>query len=154
MKHKEFVAALDQKAITDAISRTERTCSGEVRVHVQPRAFGKDLRNVAERTFERLGMTKTAERNGVLLFICSEEQKFCILGDKGIDEKVAPGFWDEIAGKLTERFKHQEFTAGIVEAVEQIGPSLSCHFPRAAADTNELSNELSISDHHDESPRH
>jgi len=154
MKHKEFVAALDQKAITEAIARAESACSGEVRVHIQPRAFGKDMRHVAERTFERLGMTKTAVRNGVLLFICSEEQKFVILGDKGINEKVAAGFWDEIAGKLTERFKHQEFTAGIVEALEQIGPSLSCHFPRTTTDVNELSNEMSISEHHEEPRDH
>lgn len=150
MKHKEFVAALDQKAITEAIARTEAACSGEVRVHIQPRSWSKDIRNVAERTFERLGMAKTVERNGVLLFICSEEQKFVILGDKGIDEQVGPGFWNEIASKLTERFKHGEFTAGIIEALEQVGPSLSCHFPRVAADINELTNEISISDHHEE----
>jgi len=151
MKHKEFVAALDQKAITEAIGRTESACSGEVRVHIQRKSWSSDIRNVAERTFERLGMTKTAERNGILLFICSEEHKFVILGDKGINEKVGPGFWDEIAAKLTERFKHGDFTAGIIEAVEQVGPSLSCHYPRIATDANELSNEISISDHHEES---
>lgn len=151
MKHRQFVAALDQKAITEAIGRTESTCSGEVRVHIQRKSWSNNIRSVAERTFERLGMTKTAERNGVLLFICSEEHKFVILGDKGIDEKVGPGFWDEIAAKLTDRFKRGEFTVGIIEAVERVGPSLSRHFPRVPTDVNELSNEISISDHHEES---
>jgi len=115
-------------------------------VHVQPKARGGDLRFVAERTFERLGMTKTAARNGVLLFIASEEQGFVILGDRGIDEKVPAGFWDEIAAKLTIRFKNGEFTEGIVDAITAAGEHLQEFFPRAADDVNELSDDIDVSD--------
>jgi len=113
---------------------------------VQPKARGGELRWVAERTFERLGMTKTAARNGVLLFIASEEQRFVILGDRGIDEKVPAGFWDEIAAKLTIRFKNGEFTAGIVDAITAAGEHLREYFPRAADDVNELPDEIDVSD--------
>lgn len=148
MKHSEFLASLDQQAIVAAIARAEKSCSGEIRVHVQPKAHGGDIRAVGERTFERLGMTKTALRNGVLLFIASEEQKFVILGDKGIDEKVGHDFWDEIAAQLTAAFRAREFTRGIVEAVERCGAALSSHFPHEGdRDVNELSNELSV--HHE-----
>ena len=115
-------------------------------MHVQPKARGGDLRFVAERTFERLGMTKTAARNGVLLFIVSEEQGFVILGDRGIDEKVPAGFWDEIAAKLTIRFKNGEFTEGIVDAITAAGEHLKEFFPRQADDVNELSDEIDVSD--------
>ena len=71
-----------------AIGTAEKNTSGEIRVHIQPRVGNADIRTVAERTFERLGMTKTELRNGVLLFIACEEQRFVILGDRGIDEKV------------------------------------------------------------------
>jgi uncharacterized membrane protein len=118
--------------------------SGEIRVHVQPKATGGEIRDVAERTFERLGMTKTALRNGVLLFIACEEQRFVILGDKGIDEKVPPGFWDTIAAKLTIRFKNSELTEGIVEAILAAGEQLKAYFPRSADDINELPNEIDI----------
>src|SRR5437660_9884194 len=99
-KPKEFMALLAQPLITDAIGAAEGETSGEIRVHIQPKATGGDARYVAERTFERLGMTKTALRNGVLLFIASEENSFVILGDKGIDEKVPAGFGDGIAETL------------------------------------------------------
>src|SRR5205085_10827087 len=98
-----------------------------------------------ERTFERLGMTKTDLRNGVLLFIACEEQRFVILGDRGIDEKVPSGFWDDIATKLTARFKSEEYTDGIVEAIRSAGEQLKGYFPRAADDRNELPNEIDIS---------
>ena len=144
MKQKEFIAALDQPRITAAIAIAEGETSGEIRVHIQPKATGGDARYVAERTFERLGMTKTALRNGVLLFIASEENSFVILGDKGIDDKVPAGFWDEIAAKLTIRFKNGEFTDGIVEAIAAAGEQLKEFFPRSADDVDELSNEINV----------
>ena len=144
MLQKEFLAALDQQRIVDAIAAAEQRTSGEIRVHVQPKATGGEIRAVAERTFERLGMTKTALRNGVLLFIACEEQRFVILGDKGIDEKVPAGFWDEIAAKLTIRFKNHELTEGIVEAISAAGEHLRTYFPRASGDINELPNEINV----------
>lgn len=146
MKQKDFLAALDQPRIVAAIGEAEKQTSGEIRVHIQPKA-GDDIRNAAERTFERLGMTKTELRSGVLLFIASEEQRFVILGDRGINEKAPAGFWDEIAAKLTIRFKAGELTDGIVEAIHSAGEELRHDFPRAAGDVDELTNEINIEHH-------
>jgi uncharacterized membrane protein len=143
MDHKDFISAVDQDRVVKAICTAEEMTSGEIRVHIQPKAHG-EIRTVAERTFERLGMTKTDLRNGVLLFVASEEQRFVILGDQGIDDKVPAGFWDEIAAKLTIRFKHGEFTDGIVEAIHSAGEELRHYFPRSHADINELANEINI----------
>jgi uncharacterized membrane protein len=144
MQQKEFLASLDQQRIVDAIAAAEQMTSGEIRVHIQPIVVGGEIRTVGERTFERLGMTKTDLRNGVLLFIACEEQRFVILGDRGIDEKVPAGFWDEIAAKLTIRFRAGELTDGIVEAIHSAGEQLRTYFPRSEADVNELSNEIHI----------
>lgn len=146
MHQKDFLAKLDQQRITEAIATAEKMTSGEIRVHVQPKAHG-EIRAVAERTFERLGMTKTELRNGVLLFIACEEQRFTILGDRGINEKVPAGFWDEIAARLTIRFQHGEFTDGIVEAIHSAGEELRHFFPRAEGDVNELANDINIEHH-------
>jgi uncharacterized membrane protein len=144
MNQKEFLASLDQQQIVDAIAAAELRTSGEIRVHIQPHVQGGGLREVAQKTFERLGMVKTGLRNGVLLFIACEEQRFVILGDSGIDERVPGGFWDQIAARLTIRFRAQELTVGIVEAIHSAGDQLGQWFPRAADDVNELSNEINI----------
>ena len=143
MSQSEFLATLDQPRIVDAIGEAEMKTSGEIRVHIQPKAHG-EIRTVAERTFERLGMTKTELRNGVLLFIACDEHRFVILGDRGIDAKVPAGFWDDIAANLTNRFQRGEFTDGIVEAIRAAGEQLGTYFPRAAGDVNELANEINI----------
>jgi uncharacterized membrane protein len=145
MDQKSFIAQLDQPRIVAAIDTAEKQTSGEIRVHIQPRVGNQEIRTVAERTFERLGMTKTELRNGVLLFIACEEQRFVILGDSGINEKVPSGFWDEIAAALTARFKSKEFTDGIVDAIHSAGDQLKQYFPRAHDDRNELTNEINIS---------
>ena len=129
MKQRDLLAHLDKEAIAHAIADAEKSCSGEIRVHVQPRLFGHDLATVAERTFERLGMTRTAARNGVLIFIAAKEQKFVVLGDRGIHEKVGPQFWEEIAGVMTDRFRSGQFTEGIVEAIRLAGSQLYAFFP-------------------------
>jgi uncharacterized membrane protein len=145
MTQKEFLEKLDQDRIVKAIQNAEQQTSGEIRIHVQPKS-GSDIRQFAERTFERLGMTKTALRNGVLLFIAAEESRFAILGDRGIDQKVPPGFWDEIAARLAIRFKNGEFTDGIVEAISAAGEHLKQYFPRATDDVNELPDQIDISE--------
>lgn len=146
MTHEEFLSALDQQRIVSAIGDAELRTSGEIRVHVQKRVGATDIRNLAERTFERLGMTKTAERNGVLLFIASEDRQFTILGDSGINDNVPAGFWDDVSAKLTARFKAGEFTDGIVEAIAAAGEHLRAYFPRSESDVDELSNEIDLSD--------
>jgi len=146
MTHEEFLGTLDQKRIVNAIANAEGRTSGEIRVHVQKRIGATDIRNLAERTFERLGMTKTAERNGVLPFIASEDRQFTILGDSGIHDKVPAGFWDDVIAKLTIRFKAREFSDGIIEAIGAAGEHLAAYFPRSDKDVNELSNEIDITD--------
>ena len=143
MHQKDFVAALDQSRIVDSIAKAEMRTSGEIRVHIQSRSYG-EIRVVAERTFERLGMTKTAARNGVLLFIACEEQRFVILGDEGIDARVPANFWNDIAARLNHRFQHREFTEGIVEAIHSAGEELRTYFPRQHDDVNELTNEINV----------
>lgn len=145
MEQKDFLARLDQPRIVEAIGAAESRTSGEIRVHIQPKA-GNDIRNTAEKTFERLGMTKTNLRNGVLLFIASEENQFVILGDKGIDDRVPAGFWDTIAAALTIRFKAGEFTEGIVDAISATGEQLRTYFPYETDDVDELSNDINVSD--------
>lgn len=137
---------LDRDRIVQAIGAAEKETSGEIRVHIQRSVRGADIQTVAARTFERLGMTKTALRNGVLLFIATDDRRFAIIGDSGIHEKVPPGFWDEIAAKLTIRFKNGEYTDGIVDAIAAAGDQLAQFFPRVEGDVNELPDDVDVSD--------
>lgn len=145
MKQKELLAALDRDAVVDAISKAESRCSGEIRVHIEPSLHGRDVQFLAERTFERLRMTRTELRNGVLIFLASKDQRFAVIGDRGIHDKVGPEFWEAVAAHMMEHFRKNEFTAGVVDAIREVADQLAVHFPHAGdVDRNELTNEISV----------
>src|SRR2546422_10583325 len=71
----------DFDAIGDAIKAAETRTSAEIRVHLERRLprrfFGKpvDALERARRLFARLGMHRTVERHGVLLYLAIEDRK-------------------------------------------------------------------------------
>ncbi len=144
MKPKAFVAALDDARIVAAIRDAEARSRGEIRVHVAAGVV-PDARRAAEAHFVRLGMTATAEHNGVLILVAPESRSFAIVGDRGIDERCPPGFWDEIAAGIAADFRASRFSDGIVSAVTRVGDELARHFPRLSGrqDSNELPDSVS-----------
>jgi uncharacterized membrane protein len=132
-----FISQLDNDRIVAAIADAESRSSGEIRVHVTHRK-PEDLEARARRRFEILGMTKTAERNGVLFYIAPALRRFQILGDTGIHEKCGADFWKDVAAEMEESFRRGEFTEGILRGVKKVGEVLAAHFPRSAQDRNEL----------------
>ncbi|HLN81955.1 MAG TPA: TPM domain-containing protein [Thermoanaerobaculia bacterium] len=136
-----FFSKLDSDRIVSAIAEAERRSSGEIRVHVTLRK-PDDLESRARHRFERLGMTNTAERNGVLFYIAPAVRRFQILGDSGIHERCGPDFWKEVAAEMEESFRRGEFTEGVVRGVGKVGDLLNLHFPRSKADKNELPNAI------------
>ena len=133
--------SFDSDRIVAAIAEAEKRSSGEIRVHVTRRK-PDDLEKRAIDRFHRLGMQKTRERNGVLLYIAPRARKFRIIGDVAIHEKCGNDFWRDVARAMEEDFRRGEFTGGVVRGVEKIGEVLATHFPRGPADANELPNRV------------
>ena len=139
-----FTAA-DLQAIAGAVSAAERGTSGEIRVHLDQRSPGDPLAQ-ARGLFRSLGMERTRERNGVLLYLTLDDRKFAIFGDEGIHAQVGHGFWDSVRDVLQSELRAGRPGAALVAAVEEIGRVLARYFPSRPDDTNELSDTVSIGD--------
>ncbi len=139
-----FLSRREQKIIETAIRQAEQNTSGEIRVHLVKEAKGDGFAQAKE-VFEKIGMTRTRARNGVLIFLCVKSHKFIILGDRGIDEKVPPGFWQDITHLMADHFQHDRFAEGISEAVLKVGEKLKAFFPYEQSDRNELPDKISWS---------
>ena len=122
---------VDSERIVRAIKEAEVTTSGEIRVSLAPHFWGS-IRKAAERAFVRLGMSKTPQRNGVLLFIVPARREFVILGDVAIHERVGQEFWEQVAAAMTDRIRSGDLTEGIIHGVQAAGLELARHFPPAA----------------------
>ena len=128
--------------IENAIRAAELRTSGEICVSVS-RLFWGNVETAAKKAFDRMGITHTRERNGVLLFVVPSRRKFVVLGDAGIHEKVGQQFWTSVVTAVTDKFRSGHFTEGLVKGIEAVGEQLATHFPYdAASDKNELSNDV------------
>lgn len=132
----------EESRIIEAIRDAEQQTSGEVRLHVEKNLRG-DVLKEAILTFQKLGMHRTAQRNGVLIFMAPERREFAIIGDEGIDAVVGSGFWDAERDLMLQHFRNGEMCAGVCAAIACVGEKLKAHFPFAQDDTNELSDDIS-----------
>jgi uncharacterized membrane protein len=139
-----FFSKIDEPRIVEAIRAAELGSRGEIRIHATEKAV-TDVLKEATGTFERLGMTATAERNGILIFVAPKSQKFAVLGDSGITSRAGQTPLDEMAASMSAAFREGRFTDGLVGAVERAGQLLAAHFPRVEGghDRDELSNTIS-----------
>lgn len=138
---KVFLTREEKDRVVYAIRQAESKTSGEIRVAFAPQAKG-DVLTQAQQAFKKLGMAKTKDRNGVLIFLALKDHLFAILGDKGIHEKLGEEFWKEAAARMRDFFVKDEFGAGLEAAILEIGERLARHFPREKEDVNELPDKI------------
>jgi uncharacterized membrane protein len=143
MKASSFFTKEQQAQILASVKEAEKETSGEIRVHIES-SFKGDVLDRAAWVFKKLGMYKTAERNGVLFYLSVDDRKFAIIGDAGINAKVPEGFWNEISQILTKKFKEGKFSEGLSEGIIMAGKQLQTHFPYRKDDVNELPDEISF----------
>ena len=138
----------DLAAIALAVSEAEKTTAGEIRVSIRQKRKWREkkrtIEEIARQEFHVLGMTKTKDRTGILIFLLLEDKKFFILADDGIHTKVKDGSWDKIAGEMSDHFSQKNFRLGILHGVKSVGAELAKYFPRKYDDTNELPNDVRV----------
>ena len=142
MNAPEFIEKLREDEIVAAIRAAEQKTSGELRVFISRQAEVVDPMAAAQQEFNRLGMTRTRERNGVLIYLAPSPRKFAVIGDTGIHTRCGESFWQQLAESMGARFHAGEFTEGIIEGIHRAGELLAVHFPRRPDDSDELSNRI------------
>lgn len=143
MKASSFFNKEQQAQILAAVKEAELSTSGEIRIHIETNC-PEDVLDRAAWLFGKLGMNKTAERNGVLFYLAVRDKKFAVIGDAGINSKVPEGFWNDTKELLAANFIKGKFTEGLSEAVILAGKQLKAHFPHKNDDVNELPDEISF----------
>mgnify|MGYP002813601206 CR=1 FL=1 len=143
MKASSFFAKEQQAQVLASVREAEKATSGEIRVHIET-SCPEDVLDRAAWVFKKLGMHRTAARNGVLFYLAVNDRKFAIIGDMGINAKVPDGFWNEIGQLLQKNFREGKFTEGLSEGIVLAGKQLKTHFPYSKNDVNELSDEISF----------
>lgn len=135
----------EQQKIREAIEQAERFTSGEIRVCLEE-TCSEDVLDRAANYFKKLGMDKTALRNGVLIYLASKDRKFAIIGDAGINKSVPEDFWHSTKEAMLGFFKQDKLAEGVVTGIRLAGGQLKTYFPYLDNDINELPNDIAFMD--------
>jgi uncharacterized membrane protein len=132
----------EDQRVVEAIRQAERNTSGEIKVHIENRCKG----NVEQRSlfiFDKLKLNETQRRNGVLIYLAIKDHKFAILGDKGINDVVEDGFWNDVKDLMLNQFKEGHFAEGLEQGIMRCGEKLKAYFPYQSDDINEIPDDIS-----------
>ena len=135
----------EDQRVVEAIRQAERNTSGEIKVHIENRCKG----NVEQRSlfiFDKLKLNETQLRNGVLIYLAIKDHKFAILGDKGINDVVENGFWNDVKDLMLNQFKEGHFAEGLEQGIMRCGEKLKAYFPYQSDDINEIPDDISYED--------
>jgi len=97
---------------------------------------------MAKLAFLDLGLASTEERCGVLFFVSRAEHYVEIVADRGIDQAVEPGAWQQIVDAFTAAVKRGEVEQGFLGAIEALGVLLARHYPPQGENPNRIPDRL------------
>jgi len=141
----QSLTANDQSRIDEAVKKAEKLTSGEIRICVEA-TCPLDVLDRAAYIFKKLGIHETKERNGILIYLSTNDRKYAIIGDAGIHVHVKQEFWDTVGSEMVDFFKAGNVADGIIHAVNRAGEKLSTYFPCKTDDRNELSDDIYFGD--------
>ncbi len=147
MKHRvdieEWLTPSELDRVRDAVRAAEMRTSGEIRVHLDV-AIMENVLDHAAFVFDELGMTRTKDRNGVMIYVSVPGRKVAVIGDVAIHAKLGDGYWHGVLELILQHFKQDRFSDGLCAGVERLGEQLREHFPYQGDDVNELSDDVSF----------
>lgn len=106
------------------------------------RRLEQAVRERAIRAFFEKGLYRTREATGILIFISLLERKVWILGDSGINARIAADSWRQYAEELADGIRAGRGCEALCSVIAKCRDLLAGHFPITADDVNELPDEL------------
>lgn len=130
MHPRKFKDHLHHDDVVAAIRDAEQKTTGEIRVFISHKRVDDPVAEAAAE-FERMGMTKLPERNGVLIFVAPHAHKFAVIGDEAVHAKCGDEFWKKLVEAMSAYFSKPEFHEGIIHGIRKAGDLLAEQFPRS-----------------------
>jgi uncharacterized membrane protein len=143
---KKFLSNQDLYELKDVITKIETQTSGELRMCLKlKRQYNEkklSTKKIAVKEFMKLGMHKTKDKTGVLVFVLFEEKVFEIIADEGINSKINQDKWEIITFQMKTEFSNKNYKTGLLKCLDEIGKVLIEEFPIKPGDKNELPDDI------------
>jgi len=129
-------------AIEKAITDTEKTHGGEIRVALEASLDPAELfsdetpRQRALQLFAQLGVWDTEMNNGVLIYVLWADHDVEIVADRGFNGRVTAQEWSDVCHRMEQLFSQGQAAEAVISGIQATGQLIARHFP--AVDRNEL----------------
>lgn len=129
-------------AIAKAITDTEKTHGGEIRIALEasldPAELFRDVtpRQRALQAFAQLGVWDTELNNGVLIYVLWADHDVEIVADRGLNGRVSSQEWTEVCQRMEQLFRQGQAAEALISGIQATGALIARHFPEG--DRNEL----------------
>jgi uncharacterized membrane protein len=84
----------------------------------------------ALRRFGEFGMSRTADRNAILVYLNRATRRFAIVADEGIHREVGQSYWDETGVNFAEDLQSTHYENALALLVYALGTTLARKYPR------------------------
>lgn len=135
----------ERRALQAGITAAERGHRGEIRVHIEDRYPGDGPLRRAQALFYELGLDRTRDGTGVLLYVAERDRKTAVFAGPGIYGAREPGFWKDVAATVARGYAEGDRLGGLLRALEQIGEILRVAAPGEDTAGNELPDQVTTS---------
>ncbi|WP_345797908.1 TPM domain-containing protein [Castellaniella sp. MT123] len=123
------------RAIETAITQSEKTHAGQIRVAVEGALNsaallrGQTANERAIEVFSLLRVWDTEHNNGVLIYVLLADRAVEIVADRGIHVKVGTQEWAKICRSMEVTFGQGRYLQGVEAGVLAVTHCLAKHFP-------------------------
>jgi len=94
--------------------------------------------------FYKLGLHRTEEQTGVLIFVSLFERRVVVLGDEGIDAKIDAKSWEGVDDAILTGLRADSLSDGLCAGIRGAADILAEHFPWTEGDRNELPDRVVV----------
>lgn len=133
-----------RRKVERAITEAEIGSRAEIRVHVEARFPGDGPLARARELFHALGMDRTREGTGVLLYVALADRRAAVWAGPGLVGASAPDFWARATALVADGFRAGDGAGGIAAALAAIGELARAAAPGDDAAGNELPDKVTF----------
>lgn len=119
----------DKRWIVQAIALAERGHRGEIQVYLEARYPGIGPVARAAQLFEALGLDKTRDGTGVLLYVATADHRTAVWAGPGVFGARDPGYWRDVSKAVADGYRADQPVAGIVAALDKLRTLLAVAAP-------------------------
>jgi uncharacterized membrane protein len=140
----QLLSTEERGRVRAAIAEVELRTNAEVRVHLDDHCREDEVLDHAAFVFEELAMHRTAQRNGVLIYVSVADHRMAVIGDVAVNERLGDDHWAQVLNVILLHFRQGRYADGLCAGVAHLGQALEPHFPRQMMDRNELGDDITF----------